>query len=190
MSKQDLWVQYAAASEKNLVEEVSIEDYGSISKFKEAILTVFGISGPRSLITIYLPDGVTEIDVGDNTVDYLVGNSKETPLVVKAAVADLPQTDFKDKLRQFGLSYTQKDINYLTNHDKVGLSILMSPAYVAQGILTSARSKIRSTTRNSIGEHYSYFLDDSLNVGQGQSKSSLYYIFSKSGGVLVAKVYN
>ena len=33
-------------------------------------------------------------------------------------------------------------------------------------------------------------MDGSLNVGQGQTKSSLYYAFSESGGVFAAKVYN
>jgi hypothetical protein len=67
----------------------------------------------------------------------------------------------------------------------------MSPYFtkdIAQPILTSARSK--STTQRAIGLDYSFFLDGSLNVGQGQTKSSLYYVFSESGRVLVAKVYH
>ncbi|KAI8852834.1 hypothetical protein BC829DRAFT_414271 [Chytridium lagenaria] len=55
--------------------------------------------------------------------------------------------------------------------------------------MTNAKSKIKSSTRREIGLRESYFVDGSLHVGQGQAKSSLYYAFSETGRVLVAKVY-
>jgi serine/threonine protein kinase len=60
----------------------------------------------------------------------------------------------------------------------------------ARAILQFARSKIKSATQKAIGEHHSIYLDGSLNVSSGQTKSSMYYAFSESGTVLVAKVYN
>jgi hypothetical protein len=43
---QSLWVQHAAASGEDLVERVSFEGLSSISEFKEAIKSVFGIPSP------------------------------------------------------------------------------------------------------------------------------------------------
>ena len=60
--------------------------------------------------------------------------------------------------------------------------------YAAQVICKAVKSKIHSKTRFSIGSRFGYFLDAPLGA-QGRIKSSLYYAFSKSGGILVAKVY-
>jgi serine/threonine protein kinase len=79
------------------------------------------------------------------------------------------------------------------NNDTAKYSLLKSPQLTtgeARTILTFAKSKIKSATHKAIGQQHSFFLDGSLNVGQGQAKSSLYYAFSESGVVLVAKVYN
>jgi serine/threonine protein kinase len=79
------------------------------------------------------------------------------------------------------------------HYDQATYSLLKSPQLTpeeARTFLTLARSKIKSVTKNAIGQQHSFFLDGSLNVGQGQVKSSLYYAFSESGVVLVAKVYN
>ncbi len=102
-------------------------------------------------------------------------------------------TSVSDKLRQFGVEFSDRDLMYLLNNDPARYSLLMSPGltkWEAQTILTLAKSKIKSETRRAIGQQHSFFLDGSLNVGQGQVKSSLYYAYSESGVVFIAKVYS
>jgi putative ubiquitin-RnfH superfamily antitoxin RatB of RatAB toxin-antitoxin module len=53
---QSLWVHYAAP-ERVYIEEISIQRCSSISKVKEAIQPVFGITCPRSHLTLYQSDG-------------------------------------------------------------------------------------------------------------------------------------
>ena len=127
-----------------------------------------------------------------------LGKSKDDALIVVVVVvraANASNLDFisiPDKLKQLGVDFSIRDINYLLNNDTAKYSLLKSPQLLpdeARKILSLAKSKIKSETRATIGQHHSFFLDGSLNVGQGQAKSSLYYAFSESGVVLVAKVY-
>jgi serine/threonine protein kinase len=113
---------------------------------------------------------------------------------VAAVQASKPSpTSVPDKLKQLGVKFRTRDIKYLLNNDTAKYSLLKSPELTsveAQAILTYATSKIQSATQKTIGLQHSFFLDGSLNVGHGQTKSSLYYAFSESGGVFVAKVYH
>jgi hypothetical protein len=125
-----------------------------------------------------------------------LGETEEDALIVAVQASNasnLSYTSVPDRLKQLGIEFSVRDVNYILNHDRTDLTILMSPNLtkdVAQAILTAAKSKIKSATQRAIGVKHSFLLDGSLNVGQGQQKSSLYYAFSDSGGVLVAKVYN
>jgi hypothetical protein len=193
MASQMLWVQ-----QDTLVDLVSIDGFDFIAQFREEVKKKFEIPGPAARITLYhLKDGQeAEIDVGDSPSDYVTGNSRKNPLVVKVQTPDasnLPHTSVPDKLRLLGVEFSSRDINYLFTNDLARYSFLKSPqltATEARGILTFAKSKIKSATHKAIVQQHSFFLDGSLNVGQGQSKSSLYYAFSESGQVFVAKVYN
>ena len=111
----------------------------------------------------------------------------------KASDASNRPYSIPDKLKQLDDKFSIRDINYLMNNDPARFSLLKSPQLTpeeARTILTFAKSKIKSATHKAIGQHHSFHLDGSLNVSQGQTKSSLYYAFSESGVVLVAKVYN
>ena len=111
----------------------------------------------------------------------------------KASDASNRPYSIPDKLKQLDDKFSIRDINYLMNNDPARFSLLKSPQLTpeeARTILTFAKSKIKSATHKAIGQHHSFYLDGSLNVSQGQTKSSLYYAFSESGVVLVAKVYN
>jgi hypothetical protein len=125
-----------------------------------------------------------------------LGKSKKEALVVAIQPSDAsnsPYTSVPDKLQQLGVEFSIRDIKYLISNDTAKYSLLMSPQLTpgdARIILAFAKSKIKSATHKAIGRQHSFFLDGSLNVGQGQAKSSLYYAFSESGVVLVAKVYN
>ena len=161
-------------------------------------------SSYSGLITLHLPmsnarashteyDSVGPVLAGNFPLINLAPETGtyENPLVIRA-VSGSQSTSIVDKLKQLGIQFTMKDVNYILNSDRTGLMILMSPTLtkdVAQAILTSAKSKIKSVTQREIGLHHSFYLDGSLNAGQGQNKSALYYVFSESGGVLVAKVY-
>ena len=120
------------------------------------------------------------------------GKSKKEALIVAVQASDasnLQYTSVPDKLRQLCVEFSIRDINYLLNNDTAKYSLLKSPHLTpeeARTILTFAKSKIKSATRKAIGQQHSFFLDGSLNGGQGQ----MYYAFSESGVVFVAKVYN
>ena len=62
-----------------------------IGNSKEAIQSVFGIPGSRAHLTLYQPDGKTEIDVGDSPSLLVAGNSRATPLVVKVDTVETLQ---------------------------------------------------------------------------------------------------
>ena len=129
----------------------------------------------------------------DALIQNLGSSKKEALIVAVNFSASLSVVPIPDRLRQLGVQFSIRDINYLLNNEIGKYSMLKSPDLTfieAQTIITSAKSKIKSATQKAIGLQYSYFLDGSLNVGQGQTKSSLYYAFSESAGVLVAKVYN
>jgi serine/threonine protein kinase len=113
---------------------------------------------------------------------------------VPSEASNVPYTSIPDKLKQLGVGFSTRDINYLMIKDTAKYSLLMSPTLkkdVAQAILSFAKSKIKSATQRALGQQHSIFLGDSLNMNQGQyHKSSLYYAFSESGVVVAAKVYN
>ena len=116
---------------------------------------------------------------------------KEALIVAVPATTDAAShSSIPEKLKQLGVEFSVRDINYLINNDTAKYSLLKSPQLTpgeARTILTFAKSKIKSATHKAIGQQHSFFLDGSLNVGQGQATSSLYYAFSESGVVLVAQ---
>jgi hypothetical protein len=109
MSKS-LWVQYAAASEANLVDYVSFEGLSSISEFKVALRNKQVLAIPeKARITIYKSDGVTEIDVDDSPAAYLNGNSRSNPLVVKAILRTI-LSPFEQQLLPVNISNQDEDL--------------------------------------------------------------------------------
>ena len=194
---QKLWVAYETAEKTFGPTRVSIDGCEYVDDLLDAIKKKFAhvlAAYDTSQLTLYLPDGTTEIDVGDLPASLVAGNSRAAPLIVKTtAVSDSQPIPVREKLKQLGVKFSIRDINYLFNNDIAKYSFLKSPELTsveAQAILTSAKSKIKSATQKAIGLQHSFFLDGSLQVGQGQVKSSLYYAFSESGGVVAAKVYN
>ena len=139
-----------------------------------------------------------------NPSDLLNANlgQKDGPLVIAVPYSQVPlsalpnlppPSSIPEKLKQLDVSYSTKDLNYIIATGGDTLTQLMLPTLtkdVAQTVLTSVKSKVKSSTQQAIGSQYSFFLDGSLGAGKGQAKSSLYYAFSESGGVVVAKVYN
>ncbi|KAI9345211.1 kinase-like domain-containing protein [Obelidium mucronatum] len=123
------------------------------------------------------------------------GTSKKDALVVAVQASEAsnpPCIDIFDKLKQLGVEFSIRDVNYLFDNDMPRYSLLKSPQLTpeeARKLLTFAASKIKSATKRLIRQQHSFFLEACLNVGQGQTKSSLYYAFSESGVALVAKVY-
>lgn len=126
-----------------------------------------------------------------------LGETEEDALIVVVpsahAAVQLPFSSIPERLKQLGVEFTSDDIKKIMNLGGDTMALLLMPTLtrdVAKKIIGDARSKVQSNTRNEIGLKYSFYLDGPLTAGQGQTKSSLYYAFSESGGVLVAKVYN
>ncbi len=170
-------------------------DAAVLTPFKSSQLLVYKNKAAFDKRNAAVDDGKTEPLEEDSLINGL-GSSKKEALVVAAQPSDAsnsPYTSVPDKLRQLGVEFSIRDTNYLINYDPARFSLLMSPQLTpgdARTILAFAKSKIKSATHKAIGQQHSFFLDGSLNVGQGQPKSSLYYAFSESGMVFVAKVYN
>jgi len=84
MSSQNLWVEH-----QTFIDLVSTEGCTYVAQFLKEIKKEFEIPGPASQLTLYqLKDGQeVEIDVGDSPADYVTGNSRKNPLVVKVFVA-------------------------------------------------------------------------------------------------------
>ena len=126
-----------------------------------------------------------------------LGATDEEALIIAVPpstnASNLSYVSVPEKLQQLGVQFNIRDINYLLNNEIAKYSFLKSPELTlaeAQSILGSARTKVKSETRKSIGLQHSFFLGSSLNSGQGQDKSSLYYAFSETGRIFVAKVYS
>jgi hypothetical protein len=172
------------------VDRVSIEGCTYVADFLKQVKKEFAFPVPSSSLSLVRPDGV-EIHVGDSPASFVEGNSPASPLIVKKTTG--PQISLSDKLKQLEVDFSMREINYLLVNEPANYSILMAPGLTssaAQIILTGARAKIKSATKQAIGMQHAFFLEDPLNVDQGQTKSSLYYAFSESGGVYAAKVYN
>jgi hypothetical protein len=80
---QKLWVQHNTTAKTFGPTRVSIEGCEYVDDFLKEITKEFEISGPSSHLTLYQPDGISEIDVGDSPADYREGNSRRKPLIVK-----------------------------------------------------------------------------------------------------------
>jgi hypothetical protein len=181
MSAQKLWVQHQTTATTYGPTKISVDGITDVDDFLKEVKKEFEIPGPASQLSLYQPDGTTDIDVGDSPADYLDGNSRATPLIVKTnVVSDLQHTSIPDKLQQLEVQFSIRDINYLMDNDTAKYSLLKSPQLTkgeVQKLLNFAKSKIKSATQRTIGKQHSFFLDGCLNVGQGQVKSSLYYAF-------------
>ena len=194
MSK--LWVKFRS----NNPTRVSTEGCEIVDDFLEACkkkLSPDLDSIPASRLSLSTTDGGTALRPGllltaiPSQPGY-VENDDEHPLFISVA-EQVQQSNVADKLRSLGVEFNIRDVNHLLINYTEKYSLLKSPQLTkkeAQAILTFAASKIKSATQKAIGQQHSFFLDGSLNASQGQGKSSMYYAFSQTGVVLVAKVYN
>ena len=86
MSKK-LWVAYDTPAKK-FIDKVSIEGCSDVDDFLKEIKKESQLAIPQNTpITLYQPDGTTEIDVEVSPSLLVKGNSDENPLIVKAFVA-------------------------------------------------------------------------------------------------------
>ena len=205
MTKRFLNVEYSVYKTR-----INVTEMEDLSEIRRAIKTELGEAIPvaAALIQLYTTNRdqlITDLDdiTPEKTPQYyqkltqggscVVISTLNPPTRESSKNETSEFTSVPDKLRQLGVKFSIRDINYLINNETAKYSLLKSPQltpHEARTILTFAESKIKSATRNVIGNQHSFFLDGSLNVGKGQAKSSLYYAFSESGVVYVAKVYN
>ena len=151
-------------------------------------------------LSLSLIDG-TEIK-STGTIKSLgnAGEDRSAPLVVKilpavktTTISELKYHSIPDMLTQLGVQFSMQDVDYILTNCVDTLMQLMTPTLtkdVAQTILDSVKSKIKSETQQLIQLEHSFTLGSPLNAEQGQSKSTLYYALSETAGVVVAKVYN
>jgi hypothetical protein len=141
MSK--LWVRYQTAAEI-ITEFVSFAGCSTVSEFKFAVRNYPDLAIPvNTRIKLYLPDGVTEIDVGDNPGDYMVGNSKETPLVVKATVIAPPITYQEIPFEQQSLQvnvFNQDENNEAAYNSYVEIGLLLKDEPIVKQIWETLKS--------------------------------------------------
>ena len=83
MATTKLWVEYQTPA-KTFLDKVSIQGCEDVADFLNRLYERPLLSIPSNTpITLYQPDGSTEIDVGESPADYLQGNSRKSPLIVK-----------------------------------------------------------------------------------------------------------
>jgi len=80
---QKLWVQHITTGQTFGPTRVSIDGCEYVDDLLEEIRKKFALSVPPSHLTLYQPDGTTEIKVGDCPADYLEGNTDGNPLIVR-----------------------------------------------------------------------------------------------------------
>ena len=190
----------------------SLKDVGDlISAYKTAVAPRFD-STPADELTLHLPDGATRASLTedcfalpDSTGTTLRNGLKlerldaltiddSCPLVIKSKIPHVIESgaNVEDNLKRFKIDFTSKLIMSIMDKNPPGYQILRSnpSEKEARKIITDAKSSLFSATRNAIGLQNDIFLDGALNAGQGQVKSKFFYAFTKTGGVLVAKVYS
>ena len=110
---QKLWVAYECGSNR-FVDKVSIDGCEDIAEFKGIIdmniirfVDEIKKKFPNSLgsfdasqLTLYQPDGITEIKVGDSPAKYLNGNTDENPLIVRSNVIEKGILDYKADIKR------------------------------------------------------------------------------------------
>ena len=69
MSVQKLWVAYVTSKRTFGPSRVSTQGCEYVDDLLDKLKEKFDIPGPPSHLTLYQPDGVTEIDVGDSPAD-------------------------------------------------------------------------------------------------------------------------
>jgi hypothetical protein len=80
MSKH--WVSYVTPA-KTFIDKVSIDGCEDVADFLKEIKKEFEISGPSSHLTLYEPDGTTEIKPTETIKSLKSGRDGNAPLVVK-----------------------------------------------------------------------------------------------------------
>jgi hypothetical protein len=85
---QKLWVQHNITGKSFGPTKVSIAGCSDVDDFIKEVKKESQLAIPQNTpITLYHPDGTTEIKVGDSPSDYLEGNTDGNPLIVKVFVA-------------------------------------------------------------------------------------------------------
>ncbi|KAG1708091.1 hypothetical protein DVH05_024776 [Phytophthora capsici] len=168
---------------------VDIEDVVTLRNEVQKVYNGSHLAGiAPSDLTVFDASGVALEE--DAPIGSLGGLKKDAIIVQapKRAVA----VNIHSNLDRVGVHFSTRELNYLLLKDIARYSFLQSPALTpeeARQIRTSARSAIKSVTRNAIGRREGVLLDGPLNLSQGQAKSAFYYAFSRFGGILAAKVY-
>jgi hypothetical protein len=85
---QKLWIAHETPERTFGPTKVTIDECSNVDDLKVAIRNNPELAIPQNTaITLYQPDGTTEIDVGDSPSDYSTGNSRRNPLVVKTTAS-------------------------------------------------------------------------------------------------------
>jgi hypothetical protein len=99
-----LWVEDRTTETKYPPSRVPIAGCDYVDELLEEIKRKFELHLPVSKLILFQPNGITPIDVGESPSIYLLGNSRSTPLVVKAVVVALPATQIQ-QLTACGLPF-------------------------------------------------------------------------------------
>ncbi|KAJ3328823.1 hypothetical protein HDU76_009218 [Blyttiomyces sp. JEL0837] len=185
------------------VDCVILSPNATVIDFRHAVLSALprllaGFEAPRVHVYASRNDFANNVRLEVTTIigDSL-GSIEQALIVVIPEVEKLEsvQENLEQRLNRLGIKFDRADLRYLKNHDYPRYFALFSqiPRKELQDIIIEAKSKIKSTTRHQINqsmEHESIIIDGFLGGAAGQKRSSFHYAFSRSGGILVAKVYN
>jgi hypothetical protein len=169
MTTKSLWVQYAAASGANL-DYVSFEGCTFVAEFIKKIRNNLQLAIPeKARITIYKPDGVTEIGVGDSPAAYLAENSPTNTLFVKATLATV-LSEFEQQSLSVNISNQEEDLrNALDSYARIGEVLKDEP------IVCDIWNTLQSLKGNPIPF---VFIEESSGAGKAQIAFALKSLIS------------
>jgi hypothetical protein len=91
---QKLWVAHKTPAKTFGPTRVSIEGCEYVDDFLNSLYNRPLLAIPQNTpITLYNSDGTTEIDVGASPADYMEGNSRRNPLIVRS-IPTMPTMDY------------------------------------------------------------------------------------------------
>lgn len=144
---------------------IHIENFSILTGITSSQLHVYKNKAAFDKRNAAVTDGKEEPLEEDTLIDGF-GTSEKEALVVAIQASDASNSA-SDKLRQLGVDFSIKDINYLIDHDTARYSLLKSPQLTkeeARSMLNFAKSQIKSETKKKIGQDHSIFLNGYLGM--------------------------
>ena len=181
--------------EKSLAIFISIDDLSYVVHLTEIVATKYkaflkGITNVQLRVyineTSFLADSCNYLEPGSIIGD--LGRNPKEPLIVVVPTTPATEALLVDINSRLQIQLTSKQLNFLRK--AVPHTFMSLTKDQVEELLEIYNADVIDCNQNSfIGHVQSFYLDGEIRLGQGQGKSRLYFAYSESGGVYVAKIY-